>query len=119
MTAGFLTATCFCFLLSQGEGDPVFTNRRDPHIPVNIEANRRGDIRELLLYSSMDQGRNWQQASTIKPDKGEFVFYAPKDGTYWLRVAYVNNAGKQEPDDKSLMSGPPDLKLTIDTLKPI
>ena len=48
-----------------------------------------------------------------------YQFYATKDGSYWFRVALVTKAGVQEPDEKSVMKGLPDLKMVIDTLKPI
>src|SRR4051794_4208186 len=84
MTAGFLTATCLYFVLSQGASEVWYTNRRDPEIPVKIDAERREEIRELLLYTCTEQDRNWVHAGTITPDKGKFVFYAAKDATYWL-----------------------------------
>ena len=119
MATGFLTTACLCLLLGQGAGDVIYTNQRNHAIPVTIQEAVRSNIREVLLYSSTDQGRNWQQAGIIPPTKKEFAFYSPGDGTYWFRVAFVNKQGAQEPDDKSLMNGPPDLKMVIDTLKPI
>ena len=77
----------------------------------------------MLLYASTDEGRKWELAANIAPDKNIFPFFAGKDGKHWLRVAVVNKAGVQEPDDKTLMSSPLDkfetIQIVIDTLKPI
>jgi hypothetical protein len=105
--------------LGQPAGDLSYTSQRNPRIPVTIEDARRADIREILLYASSDQGKNWQQAGAIAPEKGGFTFYANNDGVYWLSVAFISKAGVQLPDDKAIMTGAPDLKLVIDTLKPI
>ena len=82
-------------------------------------AGRAADLREMLLYVSTDQGRNWTQADRVTPEKTGFTFYAPKDGVYWLRVAQVTKAGVQTPDDKALMSSQPKMIMIVDTLKPI
>src|SRR5439155_5521862 len=71
------------------------------------------------LYASHDQGRSWQHAGVISADKKAFTYYSPGDGTYWFQVAAVDKAGVQNPDDQTIMKGPPDLKMVIDTLKPI
>ncbi|HZZ76866.1 MAG TPA: hypothetical protein VFE62_00010 [Gemmataceae bacterium] len=113
-------AVCLCLALGQNTGDVRYAGFRDLRVPVKVTAAERPDVRELLLYASTDQGRKWKQvAGPITPDKEHFVFYAPADGLYWLRVAKINRQGVQNPDDNSLMSGPPDMKLMIDTLKPI
>jgi hypothetical protein len=120
MGAGILTAVWMCLLLGQNPSDPLYTNQRNHRIPVNIQESRRKDIKELLLYASTDQGRSWEHvAGPITPDKSFFAFYAKGDGAYWLRVAYVNQLGQQEPDGKALMNGPPDLTMVIDTIKPV
>jgi hypothetical protein len=119
MTAGILTALTACLVLGQAANDPSFSNQRNHQIPVNIEASRRAEIRELLLFASTDQGKSWQQIGAILPDKPGFNFFATKDADYWMRVALVTTAGKQEPDERALMKGPPDLRMIIDTIKPI
>lgn len=123
MSTGILAMASLCLVLSQGPSDITYHNQRSLGVPVNFQENRRGEIRELLLFASTDQGRNWQMASRIAPDKNTFAFYANKDGPHWLRVAVINKAGIQEPDDKTLMTSPLEkfdtIQMVIDTLKPI
>lgn len=101
----------------QTTAEPVYSNQRQQRITFNIPENRRGDLKELLLFASWDQGRNWQQVAAVPPDRDAFIFSAPNDGSYWLRSAAVTRQGKQEPEN--LYVGPPDQKLIIDTLKPL
>lgn len=119
MTTGILTALAACLTLGQAGSDLFHTNQRQHDIPVNIQESRRADIRELLLYASTNHGKDWQQVGVITPEKAGFPFYATKDGIYWLRVALVTKRGVQEPDDKAIMSGQPDLKMIVDTTQPI
>ena len=121
MNSGILAATWLCMVLGQAQAGPetIHSSSRNHRVPVNVPAGLRADIARMLLYTSTDQGRNWTQAATITPDKDAFLFYAPSDGTYWLRVAQINRAGMQSPSDKELMVGQPNLIMVIDTMKPI
>ncbi len=120
MTAGLLTTVGMCLILGQASNEITYTKERNHDIPVNVQEARRGEIKELLLYASADQGRQWEQVARVLPDKTAFAFYANKDGAHWLRVALVTKAGVQEPDNRTLMQGPLEtLKMVIDTLKPI
>jgi hypothetical protein len=114
---GTMLTTLLLALAGQVPDDTIYRNERNFKFPVNIEAKRRAEIRELRLYYSPDKGKSWQQASVITPDKSEFTFYAPGDGEYWFRSAVVDKQGKQDPEN--LYKGPPDQKMVIDTLKPL
>ena len=103
--------------LAQAPADPIHLNRRDISIPITFEASRRGELREILLFASWDQGRTYQQVAAVKPDQNRFAFQAPNDGTYWLKVACINRQGKQEPEN--IQAVPPNLKFIIDTMKPV
>jgi len=106
--------------LGQAPSDAYFFNYRNHRIPVEVPVALRADIRELMLFASADQGRSWSHvAGPIAADKDHFAFFAPGDGAYWLRVVQVNRSGVQSPDDRGIKNGPPDMKLSIDTLKPI
>lgn len=119
MATGIL-AVCMALTLAQNPGDVRYANFRSLRVPVNVPPALQPEIRELLLFASSDRGREWKQvAGPITPDKKEFAFYAPGDGLYWLRVVKVNQNGLRNPDDATLMRGPPEMKLIIDTLKPI
>lgn len=106
-----------CLALGQSPGDVVFSNSRAQRVEANFPESRRAEIRELLLYASLDQGLSWDQISKILPDQKAFEFSVPNDGAYWLRVAAINRNGEQEP--KSLFKVQPNWKMVIDTLKPI
>jgi hypothetical protein len=84
-----------------------------------IHPDKRGEISELRLFVSSDHGKNWPQEAVVSPDKDAFVFHAPADGEYWLRVAAVNKQGKQDPEN--IYTVPPEKthKIIIDTLKPL
>jgi hypothetical protein len=103
-------------LLGQVPGDAVYSNQLNHRLDVQFKV-QRNEIRELRLYCSNNQGRDWDLAARIDPDKDFFVFRAPGDGVYWLRVASVNHQGVQFPDD--LRQGPPNYKMVIDTVKPV
>ncbi len=119
MGTGIL-AVCLCLALGQNPGDVRYANFRNLRVPVDVPVALQPEIRELLLYASSDQGREWKHvAGPITSDKKEFAFYAPGDGTYWLRVVKVTKQNVRDPDDMNLMRGLPDMKLVIDTLKPI
>lgn len=114
---GLATLAMLAFFLGQAPGEVWHTNQRSLRIPINFQDARRSELRELLLFASADQGRNWQQVAAVLPDKTEFLFNAPAEGTWWLKVAVINRQGKQEPDN--IQQGPPDLRIVVDTFKPL
>ncbi len=117
MAANSWALACLWLTLGQTPGEPFITNERSLSVPVTIQESRRAELRELVLYASNDQGRTWQQVASMLPTQSAFTFNAPIDGGYWLRVAVINRAGKQEPEN--LYQGPPDQKVVIDTMKPL
>lgn len=116
MGAATLAVTFLGLLLGQASGEVIHTRDRSQSIPINIQDARRAEIRELVLYASADQGKTWNQAAVITPEKSGFVFVAPADGTYWLRSAIVNRNGQQQPENPA--AGRPEWVLVIDTAKP-
>src|SRR5262245_6925477 len=99
MVTGMLLLTGL--LLAQGAdaSDLVPLNQRNLQIPIRIQQARRSEIKELLLFTSSDQGKNWQQIASAAPDKDAFTFYAPADGTYWFSVCVVDSKGNRDPVD--------------------
>jgi hypothetical protein len=85
-------------------------------IPVVINANRRSEIRELLLFTSVNRGQTWEQQAIATPDKEAFTYFAPADGVYWFSVVVVTQDNRREPAD--LNQSPPGLKVLIDTTPP-
>ncbi len=114
---GILSLACLLAVPAQNAERIFYTNQKSQRVPITIEPARRGDIREMMLFVSDDKGTSYRQESVIGPDKDGFVYHAPRDGEYWLRVAVVNNQLKQEP--KNPAEGKPDQIWLIDTLKPV
>src|SRR5688572_15575014 len=111
MATGLLPLIC----LRLGQTSNEYYNYRNHRIPATYNDGRRGETDKVLLYLTTDQGRNWSLADSIPNTKDEFVFHATTDGIYGLSVAMVNKQGKQEPDEKTIMTSPPQLKMIIDT----
>jgi hypothetical protein len=95
--------------------DVVPMNFRNLKIPVRLDG-QKDRVKELLLFSSTDEGRTWNQAAVTTPDKDGFVFVAPADGVYWFNVVVVDQQGNRSPKD--IYNRPPDQKILIDTVKP-
>jgi hypothetical protein len=95
--------------------DVVPMNSRHFQIPIQIEGSR-AKIKELILFSSADQGKTWQQSAVAAPDKDAFIFYAPTDGLYWFNIMVVDSKGNREPPD--IYKSKPRQKVLVDTLKP-
>jgi len=117
MASGSLLLVSLLLAVGQVPSDVACYNYRNLRIPITMPPSKRAEIRQLLLFVSSDQGKNWHQEAVVAPENDQFLFYAPADGMYWLRVAIVTKQGKQEPDD--VTKGPPDQKILIDTLKPM
>jgi hypothetical protein len=117
MAPGSLLLASLLLTAGQLPSDVAAFNHRNLRVPIGIHPAKRAEISQLLLFVSSDQGKTWHQEAVVPPENDEFLFYAPSDGMYWLRVAVVNKQGKQEPEDMS--KGPPDQKVLIDTLKPM
>ena len=114
---GTLAKAMLYMALGQTPGDVIFSNSRAQKVEANFPESRRAEIRELVLYASQDQGETWGQVSRISPEQREFTYSLPVDGAFWLRVAVVTRAGKQEPEN--LYKVAPHQKLIVDTLKPL
>ena len=105
-------------LLGQVPNDIFYTNQRDHRVGVEFNDAERSAIKEVRLFASVDpEHKTWQQVGSILPTQDHFIFKAPADGYYWLRVATVNLQGKQVPEN--ITAGPPNQKMVIDTVKPV
>src|SRR5438874_1318064 len=113
MATGMLTLTCLLVALGSNQSDPWPINQRSFSVPIKIEAGRRQEIRELVLYSSSDQGKTWNQQAVATPDKDSFPFVAPIDGVYWLQLVIVDRKGNRDPAD--VYRAPPAMKVLVDT----
>ena len=100
--------------LSMGQAEKVYTLRdRNIQIPIVIPSERRGDVRELILFVSNNQGKSWDMAALAKPEHSAFVFHAPSDGQYWFKVQAVYQGGNREPTD--IYAAPVNMKVAIDS----
>lgn len=85
-------------------------------IPFRIEAAASAQEQpvEVQLHVSTDDGAKWDIAARVPPEKGAFVFRAPRDGHYWYSIRTVDKQGVVRPD------GPlsPQLKVNVDTVAP-
>ncbi|HEV3083335.1 MAG TPA: hypothetical protein VGY66_26355 [Gemmataceae bacterium] len=117
MASGTLLLASLLLTAGQVPSDVDCLSQRSLRIPMGIDPSHRAEISHLVLYVSSDEGKNWHQEAVVPPENDAFLFFAPADGMYWLRVAFVNKQGKQFPED--ITKGPPSRKLLIDTLKPM
>src|SRR5688500_15289074 len=97
--------------------EPWPMNHRSMQIPIKIEAARRAEIKELQLFYSIDEGRNWMMGGTATPDKEAFTFTAPADGLFWFSLIIVKRDGTKEPP--APFNLPPSMKVAVDTAKPV
>ena len=94
---------------------PQTINSRTFSIPFSIPDVLKDTVRELELYVSSDNGKNWRKAASQKPtDKGSFTYTVPADGLYMFRVDFTDANGNRQPNLHT--SGVP-TKVQVDTLR--
>jgi hypothetical protein len=105
-------------MMVAGANDPDITylNQANFDIPVKFTEARQKSIREILLFSSTDLGKTWQQAGVTTPEKGLFPFTANADGMYWFSVVVIDQQGNRQPAD--IYKVPPSQRVVVDTRKP-
>jgi len=108
-----LAALLLGLLAAAPEPEVVELTTRDFMIPVMVDPNRRGEVKELLLYVSDDEGKSWELVRRVNPDSKAFVFNAPRDGVYWFSVAAIDKQGRQDPAD--ITRTPPGQKVRVRT----
>ncbi|HYH63787.1 MAG TPA: hypothetical protein VD866_03720, partial [Urbifossiella sp.] len=84
-------------------------------LPIEYKGDRKG-IGQVQLYASADKGQTWPLVATVLPDKTQFSYTAPRDGSYWFHIVIVDRAGKKDP--ANLTVEPPAMKVLVDTVKP-
>lgn len=117
---GLGTITLLGMLCTPGQAPADVTTWNNPSMKIPIDYNpaKKGEIKELLLYVSPDQGQSWQQHAVAVPDRDAFFNYnAPADGVYWFNMVVIDKAGRREPAD--IYKAAPALKVLFDTKKPV
>jgi hypothetical protein len=116
---GLGTITLLSMLVTPAQAPSDITPWKSPQISIPIDYNpaKRNELRELLLYTSNDQGSTWQQQAVANAEKENFSFTAPADGVYWFKMVTVDKSGRRDPAD--LYKDPRVLKVLFDTKKPI
>jgi hypothetical protein len=85
-------------------------------IPFETEAGSPR-MKEIQLYVSTDQGRNWQPSARVLPEQGFFTFTAERDGLYWFAVRTIDLLDRPYP---ATMDGArPGRKVIVDTHPPV
>lgn len=118
---GFGTIALLGLLATPGQvpADVTPWNSPSMKIPIDYHPSKKGEIRDLLLYVSPDQGATWQQQAVATPDKDTvFNFTAPADGNYWFCMVVVDKTGKREPADVYKAPSSQIFKALFDTKKP-
>lgn len=96
---------------------PIYTNKLRFRIPFHYDSAelQRLGAREIRLYVSRDQGRNWQQVQAVTPQAGKFNFQATADGEYWFIVRTLDSRNALHPDASN---NEPGLQVIVDTTPP-
>jgi hypothetical protein len=118
MGLGAITLLGMLCTPGQAPADVTAWNSPSMKIPIDYHPSKKGEIKELHLWVSPDQGQTWQQHSVGFPEKDAFFnFNAPADGVYWFNMVVVDKSGKREPAD--IYKATPALKVMFDTKKPV
>lgn len=96
---------------------PVYTNKSRFRIPFRYDAAemQRIGAKEIRLYLSTDQGKNWRLSRQANPQTGKFDFEAPAPGEYWFAVRTLDGRNQLFPATNGLTPG---LKVIVDDTPP-
>ena len=115
MATGLIAWTCL--LLAAATPDEVFyMNHRGFQIPIRIQADKKADVKELVLWVSRNEGGTWEIQNRARPDAKSFDFMSQADGMFYFSVAVIDQAGRMDPPD--VYKAPVGQKIYIDTTKP-
>lgn len=118
MATGWLTWTVLLLAAgTTGAEDVVHMNQRGFQIPIRIVPEKQGEVRELILYLSRDQGKTWEIYNRAVPTAKAFDFFAAGDGMLYFSVATIDQRGKQDPPDV-YAPAVPKMKVNVDTTRP-
>src|SRR5438132_10840206 len=93
----------------------LYSNQAAFRIPFVMEPGA-GQLREVQLYASDNQGQTWSYLSSAAPEQRGFDYHADRDGLYWFTVRTIDMQGRAVP--LTLQQTAPQLRVAIDTRKP-
>jgi hypothetical protein len=96
--------------------ETTFANKREFRIPFNPGPGAQ-NLKQLQLYVSSDQGKNWTSSAIVAPDQQKFHFLADRDGPYWFAVQTLDLKGNAFPLTMDGVS--PSLKVIVHTQLPV
>jgi hypothetical protein len=101
-------AVCFVFScaflllqqLNDNDVDEVFRiPTRDFALPITLDRAQAGEIQQLRLYVSFDEGKTWKKAASASPKEENFTYSATGDGIFWFTVQVIFKDGRAEPKE--------------------
>jgi hypothetical protein len=93
----------------------IHTSKTIFHLPIKIDDQARGSLREVYLYVKDGSGP-WLRKDAVPPTQTHFTFRVPHDGEYWFSVVTMDKQGRMTPADVS--KEPPQLMVVVDTRPP-
>lgn len=99
----------------EAAGTILFCQHRQFNIPFHRVPNA-GNVKQLRLFYSLDQGKSWHPSSVVAPEKRHFPFLTDRDGYYWFTVQTTDRQGRLTP--ATLDGAAPSLKVVVDTQPP-
>src|SRR5262249_20600677 len=99
MATGWLAWTCLLLAAGAPADDVGHFHHRGFQTPIRIESDRLGEVKELVLYVSQNQGATWEIHARARPDSKAFNFMSDRDGLLYFSVAVIDRYGKQDPQD--------------------
>ncbi len=94
----------------------VYWKHRNFRIPINLSADQKSRIKEVILLASDDLGDTWESKSRTDGSHPAFSYRATHDGEFWFTVQTRTTDGKVSPSLDSTVE--PKMKVVIDTVAP-
>jgi hypothetical protein len=86
--------------------------QRTFYLPVKIDDEVRGKLKEVILYVSRDRGKKWKIAAKREPDAIYFIYQAPADGRYFFAVQTIAKDGTRVPNKIEIQDA---IQVRVDT----
>jgi hypothetical protein len=110
-----LVAVLLGLLAGAPQPEPIELNAPDFEIPINVRPDLKSTVMELWLFVSEDEGKSWQVADRVPPDRRAFTYHARHDGVYWFNVAVMGKDAVPGVSADDVTREPPALKVRVRT----